>query len=120
MGTAEQAEVTKQVGTALENEVVNTVADAEASIAFIDWMCQPDIQAELATTLGTSPTVAKEHMELTEAERQVALLVAKGLTNSDIAARLHLSTRTVEAHLSHAYVKLGVRSRVALVAKVLG
>ena len=56
--------------------------------------------------------------ELTEAERQVALLAAEGLTNSDIAARLHLSTRTVEAHLSHAYVKLGVRSRVALVAKV--
>jgi DNA-binding CsgD family transcriptional regulator len=56
--------------------------------------------------------------ELTEAERQVALLVAEGLTNSDIAARLHLSTRTVEAHLSHAYVKFGVRSRAALVAKV--
>jgi DNA-binding CsgD family transcriptional regulator len=56
--------------------------------------------------------------ELTAAERQVALLVTEGLTNSDIAARLHLSTRTVEAHLSHAYVKFGVRSRAALVAKV--
>ena len=56
--------------------------------------------------------------ELTKTERQVALLVAEGFTNSDIAARLHLSTRTVEAHLSHAYVKFGIRSRAALVAKV--
>jgi DNA-binding CsgD family transcriptional regulator len=56
--------------------------------------------------------------ELTEAEQRVALLVAEGLTNSDIAARLHLSIRTVEAHLSHAYVKFGVRSRAALVAKL--
>ena len=48
--------------------VTATTSEPEASIAFIDWMCQPDIQAELATTLGTSPTVAKEHMELTEAD----------------------------------------------------
>ena len=55
---------------------------------------------------------------LTEAERQVAVLVADGFTNSDIAAQLHLSIRTVEAHLSHAYTKFGVRSRAALVAKL--
>jgi DNA-binding CsgD family transcriptional regulator len=57
-------------------------------------------------------------MGLTDAEREVADLVAEGLTNSDIAARLHLSVRTVEAHLSHAFAKLGVRSRTALVAKL--
>jgi DNA-binding CsgD family transcriptional regulator len=55
---------------------------------------------------------------LTDAERELANLVAEGLTNSEIAARLHLSVRTVEAHLSHAYLKLGVHSRTALVAKL--
>jgi putative spermidine/putrescine transport system substrate-binding protein len=36
--------------------------------AFIDYMCKPEIQAELARTLGTTPTVAKEHMDLTDEE----------------------------------------------------
>lgn len=48
--------------------ITSTTAEPEASIAFVDWMSQPTIQAQLATTLGTSPTVAKEHMDLTDAD----------------------------------------------------
>ena len=49
---------------------------------------------------------------LSSRENQVAGLVAGGLTNDEIAGRLRLSRRTVEAHLDHIRTKLGVRSRV--------
>jgi DNA-binding CsgD family transcriptional regulator len=51
---------------------------------------------------------------LTPAELNVVRLVGEGLPNKDIAARLFVSSRTVQAHLSHVYSKLGLTSRVQL------
>jgi len=51
---------------------------------------------------------------LTPAELNVVRLVSEGLPNKDIAARLFVSARTVQAHLSHVYSKLGLASRVQL------
>ena len=51
---------------------------------------------------------------LTPAEINVVRLVSEGLPNKDVAARLFVSTRTVQAHLSNVYNKLGLRSRVQL------
>jgi DNA-binding CsgD family transcriptional regulator len=51
---------------------------------------------------------------LTPAENRVALLVADGRTNREVAAALFLSERTVASHLTHIYAKLGVRSRTEL------
>jgi DNA-binding CsgD family transcriptional regulator len=55
--------------------------------------------------------------ELTPAERRIAELVAEGLTNKEVASRLFLAPKTVEAHLSRIYGKLGVRSRAELARK---
>ncbi|MDP7706075.1 LuxR family transcriptional regulator [Mycobacterium sp. TY815] len=51
---------------------------------------------------------------LTPTELDVARLVSDGLTNKDIAERLFISPRTVQAHLTHVYTKLGLTSRVQL------
>jgi DNA-binding CsgD family transcriptional regulator len=52
--------------------------------------------------------------ELTPQERRIAALVSEGLTNREVAARLFVSTNTVETHLRHVFQKLGVRSRTEL------
>jgi DNA-binding NarL/FixJ family response regulator len=54
------------------------------------------------------------HEQLTPQELQVSLAAADGLTNKEIGARLFLSPKTVEFHLSRAYRKLDVASRVEL------
>jgi DNA-binding NarL/FixJ family response regulator len=55
---------------------------------------------------------------LTAREADVAALVGKGATNAQIARSLHLSEATVKTHLSHAYAKLGVRTRTELAVLV--
>jgi DNA-binding CsgD family transcriptional regulator len=55
---------------------------------------------------------------LTERERQVASLAAQGYSNREIAERRFVTVKTVEWHLSHAYMKLGVNSRGELSAKL--
>jgi predicted ATPase/class 3 adenylate cyclase/DNA-binding CsgD family transcriptional regulator len=52
---------------------------------------------------------------LTPAELDVVRLVSQGLANKDVATRLFVSPRTVQAHLTHVYTKLGLTSRVQLV-----
>jgi DNA-binding CsgD family transcriptional regulator len=54
--------------------------------------------------------------QLTATERTICELAAAGLRNHEIAARLFLSDKTVEANLTRAYRKLGVRSRIGLAA----
>jgi DNA-binding CsgD family transcriptional regulator len=56
----------------------------------------------------------REPGELSETERLVAELAARGLSNREIAQQAFLSVKTVEASLSRVYRKLGIRSRAAL------
>jgi class 3 adenylate cyclase/DNA-binding CsgD family transcriptional regulator len=56
---------------------------------------------------------------LTSRQREVASLLAQGLSNRDIADRLVVSERTVEGHVEQIRAKLGVRSRTQIVAWVL-
>ncbi|MER7577802.1 AAA family ATPase [Streptomyces sp. NPDC126514] len=70
---------------------------------------QRDLPSAKAHVASSSPlgTLA----ELTERERAIAHLAARGLTNQEIAKELYVSAKTVEYHLSHVYAKLSLTSR---------
>ncbi len=57
--------------------------------------------------------------DLTDAERRIAVLVAAGRRNREIAAELFVSVRTIEAHLGRIFRKAGVRSRTELARAVV-
>ena len=60
-------------------------------------------------------TKARERLaDLTDRERDVALALARGLSNADIARELHLSVPTVKAHISRLFSKLDVTNRVQI------
>ena len=63
---------------------------------------------------GARKRVTSGWGSLTRAELDVVKLVSEGLGNKDVAARLFISPRTVQAHLTHVYTKLGLTSRVQL------
>ncbi|MDW5598607.1 helix-turn-helix transcriptional regulator, partial [Conexibacter stalactiti] len=68
------------------------------------------LSAELAAAGGRRRRV-REDDGLTPQELRVARLAATGATMREIAAELHISPRTVESHLGHVYLKLGVASK---------
>lgn len=64
-----------------------------------------------ARQLIEQPTGSRSTARLTPREREVAELVAQGLTNREIAARLYLSERTAQNHVQHILTKLGLANR---------
>jgi DNA-binding CsgD family transcriptional regulator len=68
-----------------------------------------------SSTLGEVGASSHGIRALTRRELEVAQLASQGYMASEIGMRLHISDRTVETHLAHAYSKLGVNSRPALI-----
>lgn len=60
---------------------------------------------------GSRETGTSGWESLTRTELEVAALVQQGLTNAEIGAKLFISARTAQAHLTHIYAKLGLKSR---------
>lgn len=76
----------------------------------------------LASAIGTAslPRYPAGLELLSRREREVSRAVADGCSDAEVATRLHISEQTVGTHLKRVYEKLGVHSRLELVARVTG
>jgi len=88
------------------------------ALEIFDLLGAPLWAERAASELARIPGRVASTGELSETERRVAELVADGLSNKEVAAKLFVSVRTVEANLSSVYTKLGLRSRSELASRM--
>ena len=92
-------------------EAVRIVASGDALIA-------PSITRRLIDAFargGPAPPPPPTLDDLTQREREVLMLLARGLSNAEIGGELYLSAATVKTHVARVLTKLGVRDRVQAV-----
>jgi non-specific serine/threonine protein kinase len=70
------------------------------------------------TPAGAPSGTAGQSSPLTRREREIAQLIAQGMSNKEIAATLVIALRTAESHVEHILNKLGFKSRAQIAARV--
>jgi NarL family two-component system response regulator LiaR len=99
-------------------ELVNAIRSVYAGEAVL----HPTIAQKVFSRFGTAegpPSELAQLAELSERELEILRLAAKGLSNQDIAGKLFLSRRTVQAHLGNIFRKMDVGSRTEAVLQAM-
>ncbi len=106
-------------GFALKRRPLEELLDAIRIVSSGDGLLAPSVTrrliAHFAKQHSSPATNRKDLARLTEREREVLLLVARGLSNAEIAGELHMGLRTAKTHVSRVLTKLGARDRTQLV-----
>jgi DNA-binding NarL/FixJ family response regulator len=106
--------LTKDAGA---DEIKEAIAAVERGEAAID----PAVQHHVVNALARLSTIDEQEAELdlpdglTAREAEVLELIAAGLSNAEVAARLVVSEATVKSHINHLFTKTGVRDRAQAV-----
>ena len=106
-------------GYVLKDIAANELAQAVRTVARGEVLVQPQIAGRLITRFGKQAQGTFTHEALTAREQEVLSLLARGLRNKEIAARLIVSERTVNFHLANIYQKLNVSGRTEALSKAL-
>ncbi len=107
-------------GFLLKDAAPRQIADAVRTVAVGESIVAPAVTRRLVerfvrTPLSGTSAQSARFDELTERELEVVVLVARGLSNREIAGRLFLSEATVKTHVTRILSKLGLRDRVQAV-----
>ncbi|PHR23140.1 MAG: hypothetical protein COA36_17345 [Desulfotalea sp.] len=103
----------RQMRAANLKQVIENVKDGQI------WL-PPSIISKLIDVVGRGESTESKKIRdkvlsaLSKRETEVALFVAKGMSNMEVADKMYVSLRTVKAHLSSIYDKTGVRNRLEL------
>jgi len=109
--------LTKDAGAEDIRAAVEAVARGEAAL-------DPSVQHHVVAALAAPEPASAAHPELpddlTPRETEVLALIAEGLTNAEIAARLVVSAATVKSHVNRIFFKTGARDRAQAVVYAYG
>ena len=104
-------------GYVLKDILPDELAQAVRSVARGEALVQPQIASRLISRFGKQGRAINALESLTARELEVLRLLARGLRNKEIAARLYVSERTVNFHLANIYQKLHVSGRTEALSK---
>ena len=106
-------------GFALKSRPLEELLSAIRVVAAGDGLLAPSVTRRLISRFAAQGQLPARGMralaELTEREREVLALVARGLSNAELADALYLSLPTVKTHVSRILAKVGARDRTQLV-----
>jgi DNA-binding NarL/FixJ family response regulator len=97
-------------------EIVNAIRSVVAGEAWLDPAVARRLIDEFAARPEPHTPTPAEMAQLTPREREVLSLMARGLSNADVALELFISEATVKTHLARVMMKLGVREKAQAVA----
>lgn len=106
-------------GYVLKDIAPDELAEAVRAVARGEMQVQPQLASQLLTRFGRQGRGTFPYETLTAREQDVLQLLARGLRNKEIAARLFVSERTVNFHLANIYQKLNVSGRTEALSKAL-
>jgi DNA-binding NarL/FixJ family response regulator len=96
-------------------DIIRAIREVAAGRSWLDPAVTSRVLATYRTTSLPRAEAAARLEELTERERDVLQLVARGATNTEVAEALHISAATVKTHITHIFTKLGLRDRAAAI-----